>query len=194
MQKGSILSGNTFGSKLYSDGRRISPMLPEFPYITKCKKCETIFWLDETSEEGVYSRDWENNTDFDEPDRAEFLNIQEYLSAIEKGLARNNNELLYLRQRIWWLFNDRTRDNQEIFKTKEEEAIYRENCNGLLAILDKHDLNQKIMAAEVKRNLGDFDACLDIIETIDHDGISWLKDIFIRNCKEQNRLVVVLDS
>jgi hypothetical protein len=31
----SLISGNTFGTECYTDSRRISPMMPEFPRITK---------------------------------------------------------------------------------------------------------------------------------------------------------------
>lgn len=33
----SIASGNSFGSKLFSDGKRIAPMNPELPNLTKCR-------------------------------------------------------------------------------------------------------------------------------------------------------------
>ena len=39
---GSLISGNTYGAKLYSDGKRVAPMMPEFPDLTKCKKCNAI--------------------------------------------------------------------------------------------------------------------------------------------------------
>jgi hypothetical protein len=40
--RGSILSGNTFLSRLFSDGKLRAPMLPEFPGIVKCKKCKNF--------------------------------------------------------------------------------------------------------------------------------------------------------
>jgi len=42
---GSIISGNTSCSIRYSDFKLIAPMLPDFPKITKCKICKTIYWL-----------------------------------------------------------------------------------------------------------------------------------------------------
>jgi hypothetical protein len=50
----SLISGNTLGSTLYSDGKRISPMLPEFPFIAKCKECNTFYWLDNKNRIGEF--------------------------------------------------------------------------------------------------------------------------------------------
>ena len=44
--RGSIMSGNTIGSRLFSDGKTISPMLPDFPQISECLGCDEIFWLE----------------------------------------------------------------------------------------------------------------------------------------------------
>lgn len=41
----SLRSGNTFGAKVYSDGKMFAPMLPEYPNITKCGGCGTILML-----------------------------------------------------------------------------------------------------------------------------------------------------
>jgi hypothetical protein len=45
----SLISGNTFRTERYTDSRRISPMMPEFPIITKCLQYSLIFWSDETT-------------------------------------------------------------------------------------------------------------------------------------------------
>jgi len=50
----SIGSGNTCGATLYSDGKCIAPMLPEFPYIIKCKKCKVFYWLKDENYMGEY--------------------------------------------------------------------------------------------------------------------------------------------
>ena len=45
LKKLTLISGNTFQGTVYSDGKSIYPMLPEIPNLTKCKKCDEIFWL-----------------------------------------------------------------------------------------------------------------------------------------------------
>lgn len=41
----SLRSGNTFGSELWSDNRRVSPMLPEISLIQKCPQCSRYYLL-----------------------------------------------------------------------------------------------------------------------------------------------------
>lgn len=84
----SIASGNTFGSKLFSDGKRISPMLPEFPDLTRCKKCNKIFWLSKMKEIGTY---WDNE-EWENADEADFLTIKDFFRAIEEVVYQNENE------------------------------------------------------------------------------------------------------
>jgi hypothetical protein len=47
LKRKSLASGNTLGAKLYSDGKQIAPMLPDFPNLTKCKKCDNIFYVND---------------------------------------------------------------------------------------------------------------------------------------------------
>lgn len=46
------------------------------------------------------------------------------------------------------------------------------------------------MVAEVKRNLGDFKGCMDIINSIEDDSINWLKEKFVKECELSNRWVI----
>jgi hypothetical protein len=40
-----LLSGNTFGAILFTDGKMIAPMLPEMPALARCKGCGVFYWL-----------------------------------------------------------------------------------------------------------------------------------------------------
>ncbi|MBY0436910.1 MAG: hypothetical protein K2W80_01875 [Burkholderiales bacterium] len=52
-----FLSGNTFGAKYYTDGRRVAPSLPEVPEVVACLGCEAAFWRDQAEEvAGPWSR------------------------------------------------------------------------------------------------------------------------------------------
>jgi hypothetical protein len=191
LTRGGILSGNTFYSILYSDGKRIAPMLPEFPKITKCKKCNNIFWLSKSKEIGTY--EWgkipENLL---HANRIEFLGIDDYFKALDSGIAENKQEELYIRQRIWHLYNDRVRDGKNQFIDEKDEIRWRKNCFELISLLDQSDLNQKIIVAEIYRNLGDFENCIKIIQSIDNDDFNWIKDKLIYECNRKNKHVIQL--
>ena len=82
-------------------------MMPQFPDLTKCKKCNHIFWLSKNKEIGCYNDFEETISEWLNADVAEFLTIDEYFSALELNIAENISEERYIRQRIWWAYNDR---------------------------------------------------------------------------------------
>jgi len=193
LQNQSLLSGNTFDCKIYSDGKRIYPMLPEFPDLTKCKKCKHIFWLSKTNEIGSYNWGDENNLLWQNADKAEFLTIDEYFMALALNVAKDKSGEFYIRQRIWWSFNDRVRNGKVLYNSEEEKTRWESNINGLIKILDPDDVSQLIMIAELNRNLGNFEICLTIIESLDNPDLDWLKEAFIKNCSDRNQLVFQLN-
>lgn len=193
MSKGSLMSGNTFGAKIFSDGKRIAPMLPEIPDLTKCRKCDNIFWLSKLKEIGTY--EWGDNKILKLPIAfpAEFLGINDYFKALDSGVAENKQEESFIRQRIWHAYNDRVRNGKNQFIDENDEIKWRENCYELISLLDQSDLNQRIMIAELNRNLGDFESCLNIIKKIDNNDLNWLKEKFILACELKNKCVIQLN-
>jgi hypothetical protein len=189
IQNKSLMSGNTFDAELYSDGKRIAPMLPEFPNLTDCKKCRNIFWLSKTKKIGEYSWGDEPNQLWENADYAEFLSVHNYFKAIKANIAENRHEELYIRKRIWWSFNDRLRKGGKLFRFVNEEVRWKENIDRLLELLDIEQIDQKIMVAELHRNLGEFERCLELINSIEDVELEWLKDGFKRECNNKNRNV-----
>lgn len=191
--QGSLISGNTFGATIYSDGKTIAPMLQEFPNLTKCKKCETILWLSKLKEIGIYEWNSVENLKLQHADRAEFLEIEDYYIALNKGIAENHDEELMIRQQIWWAYNDKIRQGQKIFIDEKDELRWKENVEKLRTLFDPSDINQKIMIAEINRNLGDFESCIGIIQGIENDDLKWLKEKFLNECKRKNKWVIELN-
>jgi hypothetical protein len=189
--RGSINSGNTFGAKIYSDGKRIAPMLPEFPAIIKCKGCEIFYWLNDENEVGEYdffedkiNKEWKN------ADRAEFLNINEYNEAINLKVYKDEDDHKFLRIKLWQAINDKFRNNLDMIEYEKE--IYEENCLKLIEILDKNEIYEKIMCAEIYRNLGNFIECKNILETISEEKYLWIKKIIENECILNNKKVIEL--
>jgi hypothetical protein len=193
LKKGSNNSGNTFGSTLYSDGKMIAPMLPEFPNLTKCKKCDTILCLSEMKEVGTCDvwgekckKEWKN------ADRAEFLDVSDLFRFLEMDIVKNDKEKeKIVRQRIWWTFNDRLRNNKEIFVQENDEVLWEQNCRRLVELFDTTDVNQKIMTAELHRNLGEFESCMELINSLD-SNFDWLIEKFKTECENGNKLLMKL--
>lgn len=200
----SFISFNNFGASSYSDGQVIAPMLPNIPNLTKCKRCNAIFWLNKLE---VFSYEfWEefnnplaillNPTNYKEDEAcwAEHLEIDEYFEALEKNIFENKEEEIYIRKRIWWLYNDRLKMGQKIFNGEEDELQWKENLNKLLNLLDVSDIDQRIMAAEIYRNFGEFEKCINLIESIDDVKLDRLKKIYINECNLKNRWLILLNK
>ena len=184
--RGSLLSGNTFGSTYFSDGKVISPMLPDYPDIVKCKKCKTFFWLEDKNHIDYC----DGFADFD-GFHVQFLDTDEYFEALNAGIARNKKEELYLRKYLWWSFNDRTRNGKDLFLTESEKEIYEANCVKLMALFGN---KEQTLVAELYRNLGNFTECIDTLESIKSKNIIWLKNILKNECFKENTLVIELND
>jgi hypothetical protein len=97
----------------------------------------------------------------------EFLAIKDLYTAL--GMAKDLKEEKTIRIWIWWAFNDRVREGGvEIFVEEGDENLWKGNCRTLLNILNKDDLNENLMIAELSRNLGMFEDCIEIIDHIDN--------------------------
>lgn len=192
IQRGSMMSGNTFGASIYSDGKTMAPMLPDFPEITKCPDCKTIFWLSILeAKERIKTMDFSNPM-LQKAPRANFLTLNEYFEALENGIAKNRNEELYIRKQICRLFNDPLRQNKWFRKPESKDIRREENLKKLLELLDVSYINDRIMAAEIKRNLGEFDECIELINGIDDERFNCLKEQFIKACTKKIRRVMLL--
>jgi hypothetical protein len=189
------MSGNTCGATLFSDGKQIAPMLPEFPNLTKCKKCDTILWLSEMKEIGTYdSWDEECNPKWENADRAEFLNIADLFRSLELDTVKNDKEKeKVVRHRIWWTYNNRIRAGKELFIQDNDEVLWRQNCQRLIELFDTTDINEKIMTAELYRNLGEFDVCLKLINSLD-SNLDWIVEKLKMECNNRNKRLIKLNT
>ena len=194
ISRGSLASGNTFGATFYSDGKMIAPMLPDFPEITKCPGCETIFWLEKT--ELIEEMDpWESeNPEWDRAEPARFLTIKDYCTALEKGLYDSVEEELYLRKKMWWAYNDRIRRYKSLFASQKDEPGWKNNILRLIELLNPENQDEKIMTAELYRNLGEFQKCMEILYSISDPEMDWLIEAFKIKCEGKNTKVFQLSG
>ena len=170
-----LLSGNTLGAEVWTDGKMIAPMLPTPPEITRCQHCGHYYWISDAKVVGYlgYLHDDETlkvPSAWKTAERVRELTEAEYLEAIRLGAADNGEKELRLRIWAWWSSNDplRTKSQRPINRTnsvfiRSPEAIM--NMERLLELLDIKELNQRLKKAELLRELGRFD---DAINLLDH--------------------------
>ena len=190
---GSLLSGNTFGSILYSDGKQYAPMLPTFPDLTVCRNCDRFLRLSDSEE--VASLDFVeiNETKWATAQRADFLSIADCSRALDSGYPKDREEEIEIRRLMWWTYNDRVRDGKELFTNQEDESRWKENLLQFLKILDPSDTEQLIMMAEIYRNLGEFDRSVSTINKLQNEELYFIRDILLIECKKRNSSVVELN-
>jgi hypothetical protein len=57
-----IGSGNTFGARFWTDGKRDAPMFPDQPWLVRCQHCGTLVWIDEQTQIGEIDS-WSSESD-----------------------------------------------------------------------------------------------------------------------------------
>jgi len=63
----------------------------------------------------------------------------------------------------------------------------------LIELLDKTEINQKIMAAELYRNLGNFKTCTELLNSITEKEYEWIVEKLKYECKQKNSMLIVLE-
>lgn len=152
-----ITSGNTLGALYWTDGKCEAPMLPENPWLRKHPATGELFWRNEC-EEIAEEDPW--GEEYAEVPFAETPSLSDYRSALKAGLADTLKKERYLRTHAWWAANDEVRHGGETTRTEEDI----ENLKALAALLDQQDPNQRLMVAEVWRELGAFDPCRKLLQ------------------------------
>ena len=159
-----LRSGNTFGARVWTDGKQIAPMLPRPPAVVMCHHCAECYWLADAEEVGTIDP-WDDETSQIDPAWTAARVIQEpvedeYYQALDKGLAANSQQERTLRILAWWRRNDAFRDTPPagISTIAATARSCRNNLEVLASLLDEGNENDRLMKAEVLRELGEFDS------------------------------------
>lgn len=199
MKMRTLASGNTFGSKLYSDGKRLSPMLPDPLTLTICSHCKTIFWTQKAKEIGEeYPWNEVKDEEWQYVKFAPSLDLSQYTKALNDKVYETREEEFYLRIMIWWGYNDRVRKGHPLFNETDEkhglgEISWRENLQGLLNLLNPDRTDFQFMIADIYRSLGEFQKCRDIISLIKDPKLIKIKISYLEKCFNKDDKVFLLD-
>jgi hypothetical protein len=164
-----LTSGNTFGAVVWTDGKRIAPMLPLPPTVVKCHGCAECYWLSDAKEVGTVHR-WSAEGKRVDPAWTAAPEVQEptedeYYEALRKGLAADTQQEIILRILAWWRRNDEFRDTpqREPASIVTGSEAWRENALALVRLLDEMADHDRLMKAEVLRELGEFESAQEIL-------------------------------
>jgi hypothetical protein len=150
------LSGNTIGAKIYTDGKREAKMLPDHPLLVRCPACSNLFWVDEAVQ---VSSEFEAANGKPQVLAPSEKNMLSFLA--EPGLPKDKE--IYLRMHAWWSANDAWRSVPNPKPNFSKEQV--KNLNALAALMDESEPGQRILKAEIARELGEFDYCLRLLSS-----------------------------
>lgn len=139
-----------------------APMLPQYPALVRCAHCQNLLWLPEAREH-----------QFETPPKM-FENVggaldpiapteSDYLEAINSGLAPDKEREIYCRLHAWHCFNDARRDEKNAENLSELSAVAASNMKALFALLDRVKPDERMLRAEIARELGRFPEALGLL-------------------------------
>ncbi len=118
------------------------------------------------------------------------------ISDLHKALDIFPEDELYIRLKIWRGYNDVFRSFFDI-KPCDDTAFldteeYRNNCFALLNLLNKDKREERLVSAEINRNLGNFTECLNLIPKSEREN--FIEKILVLECEKGNRRTVRVDN
>ena len=163
-KESTIASGNTFGARYWTDGKMEADMMPEVDWLVSCPNCLAPVWVDSAEEVGRVHRPYrESPEDYKNADQLEYgrsPSAEEYLKALE-DLAISTEEQVYIRFRLWWLWNDARRKSKKPKPFKNYEVT---NLEALIKLQDESDINELVTKAEMNRELGRFEEAIRLLD------------------------------
>lgn len=155
-----ILSGNSLFARFWTDGKRDMPMFPDSPWLRRVPDSDELFWTNECERLGeVWSAD-NSGSKYADVRFAETPAMEDYLRALSTGLASSLPKERYVRLRMWWVANDPVRLGEV---PTPAWSGHRDNLTHLLTLLDESDPEQRVLAAEADRELGDFARAMELL-------------------------------
>jgi len=182
------------GTVRFSDGRAVSFFEEtDFPELIKCKKCGEFLWFNtlmNIADQELINVKIKQSVPMG---FAHFLTLNENFEALEKGAFNGPDEEIYIRESIWWAFNNRIRwekrkSEQGLFAEEQDRENWRNNLDSLLRIYDMNYINHRLFVAEIQRNFGNFEESMNIISTISDEYRS-LKKAYLQRCRKKDQFV-----
>lgn len=186
LEQHTTMSGNTFGATFWTDGKMLARGLPDRPWLIKCPKCKSLLWIDELEKLGEQGS-WEKDKKWTDTVNPELPLEEEYLGILNENKLSDKKKL-YAHRRAWWLANDAYRSGKVKNATFSESQ--KTNLKKLANLLNEENPDQRIMKAEVFRELGQFDDCIKLLSlSFENKRHAKIAD-FIRILAEQKVSIV----
>ncbi|MBN1210353.1 MAG: hypothetical protein JXB05_36205 [Myxococcaceae bacterium] len=181
-----VLSGNTFGAEVWTDGWSWAPMLPQPPLISRCTRCSRFFWVGRAECLGELEsviaasglqvqrlsipNDWKAAPHVQPPDEAGWL------EAIAQGLAKERDEERELRIQAWWEGNMPYRRDTPWVPFSQRAQAARDNLRALQTLCSPKEPTQRLLKAEALREEERFEDALGALAGELPKELQWVAD------------------
>lgn len=179
IEEETMMSGNTCGAVFWTDGECHADMLPDEPKLVKCPFCKALVWLEELEEAGDKGVNrYDGFVPINNPDVAlditrpyKMPNRNDYFRLLKTKIDSAEREI-YLRLRAWRAGNNRRRRSEHgpaRFQGKKDKPMEplsnaeKMNMNELSCMLDEKNDEERLLKAELLRELGFFNRSLYLL-------------------------------
>ena len=139
-------------------------MMPDEPLLWKSEADDVCFWAEDCDQvdcidfSGYSSRSdkslWDGLVFAVDPTE------EDYFTSIERGVPKTEEQQVYLRRELWWMGNDRIRRGESSHLSER----HLENLKGFAPLLHEDEIGDRIMKAEVFRELSLFDDAVRLLD------------------------------
>lgn len=205
--KHNYLSVNTMGAKRWTDGRFKDPLYQPNPFITKCNKCKRVFWIEDANtvayvQRKPYLKPYTYNNNYAEPgpeirngkpvyfygdietSSLWSLEVDEIRNTIESNETLLPERMVALRKLYWHESNDMRRETQ--FSINYSDKFLIENLKELIKTLDESIQRERIIKAEIYRELECYDEALKLINIKYNSDADWNLIVTIKDLAEKH--------
>lgn len=151
-----LMSGNTFGAKMWSDNKCIYPMYPEISLVQKCPHCGKFYIR--TRQETVWA---ETGYSFEQGLLTYEEMKQAFAQLMEAGDLTHDEEI-NVRMMLHHAHNDNFRSEQTSEFTDDDLTLFRENALWLI----QNIIRDNVMKAEFYREIGEFEKAKSILDEV----------------------------
>jgi hypothetical protein len=182
-----FLSGNTLGATYWTDGKIDAPMLPAQHWFIKCPHCNSLLWIDEQEELGKIEP-YESNKKFKDSKSYMIPEQKDYFYFLNMEKLEREKEH-YLRVQAWWSGNDKRR-GEDINQPLSDEEM--DNLLRLADMLDLSNERNRVLKAEILREIGQFEDAEDILQGNFKEDLKDIISLLMELIKRKQSSVAVI--
>lgn len=181
-----MLSCNTSGATLWSDGRSIYPMRPTLSFIQRCESCNSYSLLSEWKERG-YDKDNYNGT----TGNLTYEEIKEAYIILTASGRYDSEEILSISLEYIRSYNDQFRRTENSAEENDDLALFMNASDEAIKLLG-NDSDSLITKAELYRERGEFKSARELLLTAYNKSNSWVVEPMLYFCNRFDKTLFPL--